>query len=470
MVPTIAAVAGPYASGPPAEALVVEIPSLEARGLAEIWRSVIIYAAFIVHVTVALLVWLRHRRGLSWQTAVSHGAVRAFEYLGPTFVKIGQLIASSPGLFPRPLADACLRCLDDVPHFSAKQVHKILAADLGRPTSELFAEFDDEPLSAASIAQVHACVLHDGREAVLKVQRPDIRNRMTVDLRIAYRLARILERHFAVFVIANATGVIEDLHANTFAELNSALEAHRQERFRESIGAFGDNKWVTAPAVYWDYCGPRVICMERMHGIPLDDFEGLRNSGADGELTLRRAVKAWIEAIAVHGPFHGDVHAGNIWLLDDGRIAFLDFGIVGELTAPWRAFLRDIFYSTTVNEDYAAIARDLRELGILSTEASDDENVAVALQLLVGPTINSDLSQLGLGQMLKSVMQLGREHAGTNPPEMILAAKQLAYFERYAKELAPNWILGKDLFLLRNVFPEEIARRAAELDFLLPAD
>ncbi len=470
MVPTMAAVAGPYAAGPPADALIVEIPSLEARGLAELWRSVIIYAAFTIHIAFALLVWLVHRRGRSWQTAASQGAVHAFEYLGPTFVKIGQLIASSPGLFPLPLADACLRCLDDVPHFSAKQVHKILAADLGRPTSELFAEFDDEPLSAASIAQVHACVLHDGREAVLKVQRPDIRKRMTVDLRIAHRLARILERHFQVFVIANATGVIEDLHANTFAELNSAVEAHRQERFRESIGAFGDNKWVTAPAVYWDYCGPHVICMERMHGIPLDDFEGLRNSGADGELTLRRAVKAWIEAITVHGPFHGDVHAGNIWLLEDGRIAFLDFGIVGELTAPWRAFLRDIFYSTTVNEDYAAIARDLRELGILSTEASDDQNVAVALQLLVGPTIDSDLSQLGLGQMLKSVMQLGREHAGTNPPEMILAAKQLAYFERYAKELAPNWILGKDLFLLRNVFPEEIARRAAELDFLLPAD
>ena len=125
------------------------------------------------------------KRGRSWATELSEGLVQAFDLLGPTFVKLGQLIASSPGLFPRPLADACLRFLDEVPPFPVETARRIVCEDLGRPVGQIFRSFDDTPLSAASIAQVHACVLLDGRDAVVKVQRPDIRLRMNRDLRLA---------------------------------------------------------------------------------------------------------------------------------------------------------------------------------------------------------------------------------------------------------------------------------------------
>ena len=332
----------PAATRPPQPA---EPPSLtrfgwrEAVRGAEIWLVIGLFLAraTLRHVTQRPRDLLRvprdptARRRLA--DAVAIGLVEAFMALGPTYVKLGQMIASSPGMFPAPLADACLRTLDDVPPFPAAEAMAIVEDDLGAPASELFAEVDPEPLSAASIAQVHACVLRDGRQAVLKVQRPAITDRMNRDLRIMFRIARLVDRTRTGHLL-NAPGIVEDLHQVTNEELDFTLEADRQARFRANIGAFGDNAWITAPEVYAELCGPRVICMERLFGTPMDRFADVRARGFDGELVLRRGLKVWMEAALVHGPFHGDVHAGNIWVLDDGRAAYLDFGIMGELPPP----------------------------------------------------------------------------------------------------------------------------------------
>ena len=251
---------------------------------------VVIYTVLVVNVLRALGRRLLHPRSRTWFEAASHGAVDGFEKLGPTFVKLGQLIASSPGIFPAPLANACQRCLDEVPPFDGAEAREMIRKDLGRPPNQVFKSFDETPLSAASIGQVHACVLPDGREAVIKLQRPNIRERMTVDLRIMHRLARSFEKHTNIGKTSSAVAVIEDLHAVTFGELNPALEAWRQHRFREKIWAFGDNEWITAPEVYWDYCGPHMICMERMSGIPMDEFDALAERGVDGEMVLRRGA------------------------------------------------------------------------------------------------------------------------------------------------------------------------------------
>ena len=151
-----------------------------------------------------------------------------------------------------------------MPPFDGETAREMIRKDLGRPPSQIFRHFEESPLSAASIGQVHACVLPDGREAVIKLQRPDIRERMTTDLRIMHRLGATLQKHTKLGKSANLVGVVQDLHANTFKELNPALEAFRQDRFRTDISAFGDNQFITAPEVYWDYCGPHMICMERM--------------------------------------------------------------------------------------------------------------------------------------------------------------------------------------------------------------
>ena len=240
-------------------------------------------------------------------------------------------------MFPAPLA-AGLRTLDDVPPFPDREALAIVEDDLGASAGELFDEVDPVPLSAASIAQVHACVLADEHRRA-QGPAPAIADRMNRDLRMMYRLARLVDRTRTGHLL-NAPGVVEDLHQVTNEELNFVLEAHRQAAFRDHIGDFGDNAWITAPEVYWDHCGPRVICMEQLFGTPLDRFDELKARGIDGELALRRGLKVWIEAALVHGPFHGDVHAGNLWVLDDGQAAYLDFGIMGELPPEHRQAMR----------------------------------------------------------------------------------------------------------------------------------
>jgi len=429
-----------------------------------------------VEIVAVLGLWLgwavvRHRPRNRQQLAeaASTGAVEALMVLGPTFVKLGQMIASSPGMFPASLADACLRTLDDVPPFPVRQVREILEEDLGAPTSKLFASFDPVPLSAASIAQVHACVLADGRDAVVKVQRPAIAQRMNRDLRIMYRFARLIDRTRQGNLM-NAPGVVEDLHQVSNEELDFALEARRQTGFRDHIADFGDNKWVTAPQVYWDLCGPRVICMERMFGTPMDNFAELRRRGIDGELVLRRGVKVWMEAALVHGPFHGDVHAGNLWVLDDGRAAYLDFGIMGELPRPHREALRDAQYTTMIDGDYTRIVRAWQRIGLFTEDVGPVDEVAQRLRAVVEPMLDLQLGEASLGEMLRQQLELQQEYRVRAVRELMLVTKQLMYFERYAKELAPHYNMGRDLFLVQNIFPTEVARLAEHRELTLPDD
>jgi len=460
---------GPYADRPPPAALEVHPPPLDRFGPAELGRMVLIGWVIALALARALASHLIGRRGRSWAHALSEGLVDAFEALGPTYVKLGQLVASSSGVFPAPLADACLRCLDEVAPFDAATARRLIAEDLGRPPKSLFRSFDDEPLSAASIAQVHACVLPDGRQAVIKLQRPNIADRMNADLRIMYRLARIL-MHTDMGRRINATGVIEDLHQVTNQELNFALEAHRQTRFRDNIGAFGDNKWITAPEVYWDYCGPHLICMERMCGVPLDEFDTLRARGVDGELVLRRGVKVWMEAAMVHGPFHGDVHAGNLWVLDDGRSSYLDFGIMGELPDEWKGALRDAQYTAMIDGDYTRVVRAWKRMKILPADVGPDEVVAAQIKLVMDPMLDATLGEVSLGELMKQNLQLAEQFGAVSPRELVLVTKQLLYFERYAKELAPNYNMARDLYLVKNVFPEAVAEKAAAEGIEFPED
>jgi predicted unusual protein kinase regulating ubiquinone biosynthesis (AarF/ABC1/UbiB family) len=452
-------------------------PSLTRFGWRELARGAEIVAVLGVHVGRALL---RHPRLLvrarrdpaaraALAAAVSVALVEAFMALGPTFVKLGQMIASSPGMFPAPLADACLRTLDDVPPFPAEEALAIVEEDLGASAGELFAEVDPVPLSAASIAQVHACVLADGRQAVLKIQRPAIAERMNRDLRMMYRLARLVDRTRTGHLL-NAPGVVEDLHQVTNEELNFVLEAHRQAAFRDHIGDFGDNAWITAPEVYWDHCGPRVICMERLFGTPLDRFDELRARGIDGELALRRGLKVWIEAALVHGPFHGDVHAGNLWVLDDGRAAYLDFGIMGELPAEHRQAMRDAQFTLMIDGDYRRIVRAWQRIGILSGDIGAVEEVAARLKAVLDPMFDLAIGEVSLSDVLRQQVELQREYGARAARELVLVSKQLMYFERYAKELAPAYNMARDLFLVQNVFPDDVARVVAERGVALPDD
>ncbi|MGB6069454.1 MAG: AarF/UbiB family protein [Rhodococcus sp. (in: high G+C Gram-positive bacteria)] len=461
---------GPYSEGPPPEALEVHCSDLTRFGLEELARAVLITVVLAAATGIAVLrwpvSWVRKRRRFS--VALAEGLVKGFEALGPTFVKLGQLMASSPGVFPPVLADACLRLLDGVPPVPAHKARRVVERDLGGRIEALFDSFDDVPLSAASVAQVHACVMRDGRDAVVKVQRPEIRRRMRVDLRVAFAGASLLERFFEFFRIANATVIVRELNDLTAHELNGAAEALRQQNFRNNVHVFGDNAGVMVPEIYWSHCGPRVICMERVRGTPVGRITTSELAGIDSELQLRRGVKVWLEAVVLHGPFHGDVHAGNLWALDDGRVGFLDFGIVGELPEEWRIVLREMFRASLFDGNYTEAARRIRMLGVTEGTTLGDKLIGLQLRKLFEPILGRGAARLDLSKLVASLVETGRRWGVATPEELVLFGKQLGYFERYSAALAPEWVLGRDLFLFKNILPEEVAAAVAARNIVLP--
>ena len=444
---------GPYADGPPPSALEINAPDVTKAGPRDLLRMFIVQLTISLCVLQAVAVWVMRRRGRSLARAASDGLVDAFERLGPTFVKAGQLITSSPGVFPEPLAEACKRCLDEVPPFPSDEVRRVIEEDLGAPIDQIFKSFDDVPLASASIAQVHACVLWDGTEAVLKVQRPGVRRTINSDLKNLYKIAKLVGRSKKADRL-QPTKLIEDMHLTANQEVNCALEAHRQSQYRKNIDAFNDNPDVTAPEVYWNYCGPRVVCMERMYGVTIDNFAAIAERNVDGETLLRKGMKVAFEAMLVHGPFHGDVHAGNIWVLDDGRAAFLDFGLMGELPPQWRKLMTDLLRTVQVDDNWARVVRNYKNVGVLPEDIGTDEEVGMRLQMVMTPMMETAAGDVDLADVMKQQIDLAESMGAKAPQELMLVAKQVFYFERYVKGLAPNYVMIKDLFLTKNVIPE----------------
>jgi predicted unusual protein kinase regulating ubiquinone biosynthesis (AarF/ABC1/UbiB family) len=457
---------GPFADGPPASALVVITPPLHGFVLRDARRFVVVAAVLAWSVVAALAARLMGRRHTPIVETACDGLIDGFIHLGPTFVKAGQIMASSAAMFPDVLAVAARRCLDSVPPFPVDELRRTIEEDLGRPVDQLFSDFDDTPLSAASVGQVHSCVLSDGRQAVVKVQRPDIAQQMATDGRNAYRIAWLIE-HTPWGRTSGARGIIRDLHGITFRELNPALEAWQQDRFRANIGAFGDNTMVTAPEVYWDRCGPRVICMERVFGLPMDHFDELVARGVDGQAVLRRGAKVWAEAAMIHGPFHGDMHAGNIWVLDDGRGCYLDFGIMGELADDWKHMLRDLFYTCAFDLDFVRVARAYRAVGAIPEGMGTDEELGAFLNGVLGPMLTTGFGSIDVAQLVVQSLEMLKAYHASIPQELALIAKQLLYIDRYTKFLAPDYSMTADPFVVKNIFPAEAAAKAAELGLIL---
>lgn len=424
---------------------------LERFGAREMLRAVVIGTALSATLARASLYWLWHGRRTTWADTAAVAVADGFQRLGPTFVKLGQLMASTANVFPQPLAEACRVLVDGVAPVDAASIRAVLEADLGAPVEAVFAEFEDVPLAAGSVAQVHRCLLPDGRAAVVKVQRPGIAERILVDLRLAYRLAALAERWRERSRTANARGVVRDLHAVSAAELNSALEARNQHIMRANISAFGDNPAVTAPEVYWDFCGPRVICMEELRGGPIDRISPAQFGSDATTALIRDLIKVWLESVTVHGLFHGDLHAGNVWVLDDGRLAILDFGIVGVMPPKWRQSIRDLFRASAIDGDYARVARSLRALGFGSHLTVTDELMGARLAMVLGPLLAMRLAEMDLGDLIEALLDMGKEWGVVGPDELILFGKQLGYFERYAMALAPDWVLGADPELMTNI-------------------
>ncbi len=364
---------------------------------------------------------------------------RAFEELGPTYIKLGQLVASSQGLFPERYCLEFRKCLDRVRSFQFESVDEILRADLGRPPSEIFASIDREPLASASIAQVHAAKLLSGQEVVIKVQRPKIDDVVEADLRVLKMMARLMSM-MPLGDLANPRGIVEDFESNIHEELDFRREAANMTEFNRIMVEHGQSQ-VAAPRPVDELTTKRVLVMERFFGHRVDDVEKLRASNVDGEATLLIGMRAWFQCMILHGFFHGDVHAGNLMALADGRIGFLDFGIVGRFGRDRREQVTDYLMAFSTG-DFRKLAEVMYAMGSFDAKV-DIEHLAKDLADAYKPMIENDAA-IKYADVIPAIMRTAVHHGLRMPRDFVLVVKQMLYFDRYAKILAPNLNVFRD--------------------------
>jgi ubiquinone biosynthesis protein len=376
------------------------------------------------------------------QTKVIKQIPQTFSDLGPTYVKFGQIIASSPGAFGEQLSREFRGLLDSVPPANKDAVHKLFADELGSDPSELFASFDDEPFASASIAQVHYATLKTGEEVVVKIQRPGIRRRVAADLQILKRFAQAVELA-KLGRRLSAQDVVADFSGNLAEELDFRLEAQSMDAWISHLHASPLGKNIRVPQVHWTLTTERVLTMERIQGIRIDDAAAIRKAGFDGTELVKALLFSVFEGGLRHGLFHGDLHAGNLYVDEQGRIVFFDFGIMGRIDPRTRWLLRELVHALLVKKDHAAAGKIVVLMGAVGT-MKPEAQAAKDLEAFSTPLTMTTLGDLSYADIGRQLSTLADAYDVKLPRELVLIGKQFLYVERYMKLLAPNWQMMSD--------------------------
>jgi predicted unusual protein kinase regulating ubiquinone biosynthesis (AarF/ABC1/UbiB family) len=360
----------------------------------------------------------------------------AFETLGPTYVKLGQLVASGEALFPRAYSEEFRTLLDRVPPIGFEAIRETVEHDLGARMDTLFADFDEAPIAAASIAQVHAATLLDGTDVVVKVQRPGIREIAAADVALMRVFARVASAVSVHARRANALAVIEDFELNLVIELDFDNEARRMREFNEVMQAFS-NHTVAAPLVHEERTSARVLTMERFDGWRLDDTVAILASPYDPEERLITGIRAWFQTLISRGFFHGDVHAGNFMLLKDGRIGYLDFGIVGVFDDDQKKNVLEYVLGFQ-SRDFERVGRSMLAMGTATEpDAMDMDRFFVDLEAAYAPMIDP-VAGFKMRELVPSMMKISRAYSLRMPRDLVLVTKQLVYLDRYSRAYGGN--------------------------------
>lgn len=389
---------------------------------------------------------------------------KTFSDLGPTYVKFGQIIASSPGAFGEPLSREFRGLLDRVPPANPTEVQKLIREELGDDPHRLFQTFDDKPFASASIAQVHYATLHSGEEVVVKIQRPGIRRRVAADLQILKRGARLVELA-KLGQRLSAQDVVADFADNLAEELDFRLEAQSMDAWVSHMHASPLGANIRVPTVYWDLTSERVLTMERITGVRIDDVAAIRKKGFDGTELVKALLFSVFEGGLRHGLFHGDLHAGNLYVDDDGKIVFFDFGIMGRIDPRTRWLLRELVHALLVKKDHAAAGKIVVLMGAVGTVKPEGE-AAKDLEAFATPLTMKSLGDMSYAEIGRQLSALADAYDVKLPRELVLIGKQFLYVERYMKLLAPKWQMMNDPQLTGYFanFMVEVSREHSEID------
>ncbi len=381
-------------------------------------------------------VWAIKERGKPESRAgISHRVRKAAEQLGPTYIKLAQIISAGEGVFPAELVAECKKCRDQVPAVSYDQVVEVVEGQLGRPMHEVFRSFDPVPLAAASIAQVHAAVLVTGEPVVVKVQRPGIGELVRKDLKVLAWLAPFLVGRIPVSALANPPALVELFAETIVEELDFRLEAANMLDVAKVFVEL-DQRGFVIPRPHPEYVTERLLVMQRLDGFRFDDVIGMKDAGIDTHAVIKTGMLGFLEGAFLHGVFHGDLHGGNLFVQPDGRTALLDFGITGRLTQHERmAFLR-MMMTATMNDVHGQVAA-LRDLGALPPD-TDVATVVRDLGLDGPPLDPTKLEPEELVAELQRIIKALLAYGARMPKSLMLYVKNLIFIDGAIASIAPE--------------------------------
>ena len=386
---------------------------------------------------------------------------RALEEMGPTFVKLGQVLATRVDLFEPDWITEFGKLQDSAPPVPYAEIRAQLTEDLGAPPEEVFASFDSEPLAAASIAQVYRARLQDGSEVIVKVRRPGIRPIIESDLRWLVRLSELAEMESPELRSFCPKDVIRQFALSLRRELNFGLECRNADHIAENFTGYFDNDSpvvqagaapppppITIPHVYWQWTGERVCVQEYIDGIPGRRLDEVERLGMDRKVLARRGAHAVLKMIVEDGFFHADPHPGNVFYLPGNRIAFIDFGMVGRLTDERREQMISLLLGLVKHEPQRVLDVMLDWTG---DAVQDELSLQLEIQTFVDQYHGLSLKQLSLGDMLSDLVAILRQHHLMLPADLALLVKSFISLEGMGRELDPDFdIAGEAMPMLEH--------------------
>ena len=320
---------------------------------------------------------------------------RALEDLGPIYVKFGQILSTRRDLLPDDIAQELARLQDDVPPFPGALARATIEAALGEPIESVFRDFDETPLASASIAQVHTAELKDGKAVVIKVLRPNVRQQISRDVSLLYTVARLAERYWQHGRRLRPREVIAEFEKTLYDELDLLREAANASQLRRN---FSGTNLLYVPEVYWPWCRPDVMVMERIYGMQISNIDELRAQDIDLKSLSERGVEIFFTQVFRHNFFHADMHPGNIFVGSDGRYMAVDFGIMGTLNPIDQRYLAENFLAF-FNRDYRRVAELHVESGWVPPDTRIDEFES-AIRSVCEPIFERPLKDISFGQLL----------------------------------------------------------------------
>ena len=384
---------------------------------------------------IGWLRWLIPRR--SRRESLGRRIRQTLEELGPIFVKFGQAVSTRRDLLPADIIDELAKLQDQVPPFPSQEALQILETAFGQTADELFGSFEIEPLAAASVAQVHAATLPGGESVVVKILRPGVRRSIERDLAVLYAIAELAERYWTDGPRLRALEVVSEFEKTLLKELDLMREAADAAQLRRN---FDGSDTLYIPEVYWDYCRPNVLTMERISGVPISDIDALVSAGTNIRRLAENGVTIFFTQVFHHNLFHADMHPGNIFVdvsdPEHPRFVAVDFGIVGSLSARDQHYLAGNFLAF-FKRDYRRVAQLHVDSGWVPADTRVTE-LEAAVRAVCEPIFNKPLKDISFGLVLLRLFDTARQFDMEVQPQLVLLQKTLLNIEGLGRQLYPE--------------------------------